>query len=192
MRSWSANAPAPATASESPCPATDLFRDGKFHDVGPRSDAEALVDPLRAATFRRFFWMLGTPDPRNLREDPRPFRDHAGSRGPSSIPDARPSQRRPDRSIHARRKPRKPVDRGIRAGPRDWRSEEPSGRATSGSRRTTAATASGRRISCWIRSARISGGWSRSQTSASTTPGPTQTARSGESGWTSTSSSGES
>jgi len=55
------------------CHAGSELRDDRFHDIGLDGTGEALGDPLRAVTFRRFFRSFGTPDYRNLREDPGLF-----------------------------------------------------------------------------------------------------------------------
>lgn len=54
----------------SSCHSGSLLNDGDFHNVGVATEQELFADPERYVTFRRFFRTLGTPNYRNLREDP--------------------------------------------------------------------------------------------------------------------------
>lgn len=55
------------------CHPAPHFTDRGFHDLGLRTDPELLDDPERATAFRRFFRGLGTPNYRNLTDDPGRF-----------------------------------------------------------------------------------------------------------------------
>ncbi len=55
------------------CHSGPELSDERFHDIGVRTHAETLAEPLRAVTFRRFFRMLGTPGYRGLSADPGVF-----------------------------------------------------------------------------------------------------------------------
>ena len=52
------------------CHTGSLLSDGKFYNTGVATDQAMFDDPERYITFRRFFRSLGTPNYRNLREDP--------------------------------------------------------------------------------------------------------------------------
>lgn len=52
------------------CHPAPLFTDHKFHDLGLKAQPGLLREPERQVTFRRFFRGLGTPNYRNLAEDP--------------------------------------------------------------------------------------------------------------------------